>query len=96
MRQHERPPRLSALASKHLPTRSTQRKPLDSRAYRSSLEFHRICSDMYKALDALARKVGVIGIFSDWPHGDLLRQLYGTEIGIREQQAGGADIFPLS
>jgi glycerophosphoryl diester phosphodiesterase len=24
-------------------------------------------SDMYKALDALARKVGVIGIFSDWP-----------------------------
>ncbi|WP_116809286.1 glycerophosphodiester phosphodiesterase family protein [Steroidobacter cummioxidans] len=24
-------------------------------------------SDMYKALDVLARKVGVIGIFSDWP-----------------------------
>jgi glycerophosphoryl diester phosphodiesterase len=24
-------------------------------------------SDMYKALDALARKVGIIGIFSDWP-----------------------------
>lgn len=24
-------------------------------------------SDMYQALDALARKVGVIGIFSDWP-----------------------------
>lgn len=24
-------------------------------------------SDMYKALDALAREVGVIGIFSDWP-----------------------------
>jgi len=24
-------------------------------------------SDMYKALDALARKVGVIGVFSDWP-----------------------------
>lgn len=24
-------------------------------------------SDMYKALDVLARKVGIIGIFSDWP-----------------------------
>jgi len=24
-------------------------------------------SDMYKALDALARKVGILGIFSDWP-----------------------------
>lgn len=24
-------------------------------------------SDMYKALDVLARKVGVIGVFSDWP-----------------------------
>ena len=24
-------------------------------------------SDMYKALDVLARKVGVLGIFSDWP-----------------------------
>lgn len=24
-------------------------------------------SDMYKALDALAKKVGVLGIFSDWP-----------------------------
>jgi glycerophosphoryl diester phosphodiesterase len=24
-------------------------------------------SDMYKALDALARKVGVLGVFSDWP-----------------------------
>ena len=24
-------------------------------------------SDMYKALDALARKVGIVGIFSDWP-----------------------------
>jgi glycerophosphoryl diester phosphodiesterase len=23
--------------------------------------------DMYLALDVLARKVGVIGIFSDWP-----------------------------
>jgi glycerophosphoryl diester phosphodiesterase len=24
-------------------------------------------SDMYKALDVLARKVGILGIFSDWP-----------------------------
>lgn len=24
-------------------------------------------SDMYYALDALAKKVGVIGVFSDWP-----------------------------
>ena len=24
-------------------------------------------SDMYKALDVLARQVGIIGIFSDWP-----------------------------
>jgi glycerophosphoryl diester phosphodiesterase len=24
-------------------------------------------ADMYKALDALARKVGVVGVFSDWP-----------------------------
>ena len=24
-------------------------------------------SDMYKALDVLARKVGIVGIFSDWP-----------------------------
>jgi glycerophosphoryl diester phosphodiesterase len=24
-------------------------------------------SDMYKALDVLARKVGIEGIFSDWP-----------------------------
>jgi glycerophosphoryl diester phosphodiesterase len=24
-------------------------------------------SDMYYALDALARNVGVIGVFSDWP-----------------------------
>src|SRR5215470_10096552 len=24
-------------------------------------------SDMYKGLDALARKVGILGIFSDWP-----------------------------
>ena len=24
-------------------------------------------SDMYKALDALARKVEILGIFSDWP-----------------------------
>ncbi len=24
-------------------------------------------SDMYKALDVLAKRVGVLGIFSDWP-----------------------------
>jgi glycerophosphoryl diester phosphodiesterase len=24
-------------------------------------------SDMYKALDVLARRVGILGIFSDWP-----------------------------
>ena len=24
-------------------------------------------SDMYKALDVLARQVGILGIFSDWP-----------------------------
>ena len=24
-------------------------------------------SDMYKALDVLAKKVGVLGVFSDWP-----------------------------
>ena len=24
-------------------------------------------SDMYKALDLLAQKVGILGIFSDWP-----------------------------
>lgn len=24
-------------------------------------------SDMYKVLDVLARQVGILGIFSDWP-----------------------------
>jgi hypothetical protein len=46
-------------------------------------------SDMYKALDALARKVGVLGVFSDWPaHGDVLRQLHGFQVINRINRLG--------
>ena len=36
-------------------------------------------SDMYKALDVLARKVGVLGVFSTGRHRDVLRELHGLQ-----------------
>ena len=43
-------------------------------------------SDMYKALDVLARKVGILGIFRTGRRRHVLRQLHGFEV---ERAAGG-------